>query len=217
MVKPPYGEKIDVQSKQQSIAIFEDLLKLLHPFMPFISEEIWQSLADRSPDQALVIAPWPQAGTANRILLDEFRIASEIVTGIRSIRKDKQIPNKEPLRLFARRNASPAHSFDPVIAHLTNLSGIDDVDNKVDSAFSFIVGTDEYYIPFGDSIDAEAEREKIEKELEYQKGFLASVDSKLSNERFVSKAPPAVLEAEQKKKADALSRIRMLEEQLAAL
>jgi valyl-tRNA synthetase len=217
MVKPPYGEQIDVTTKEACKAIFGDLLKLLHPFMPFISEEIWQKLDDRTPDQALVVASWPKGEDLNQVLLDEFCIAADVVTGIRAIRKDKQIPNKEPLRLFARRLATPARAFDPVVAHLTNLSGIEDVDSKVDSAFSFIVGTDEYYIPFGESIDTEAEREKIEKELQYQKGFLASVESKLSNERFVSKAPPAVLEAEQKKKADALSRIRLLEDQLSAL
>jgi len=218
MIKPPYGERIDIQTKEATVMIFEDLLRLLHPFMPFLTEEIWQLLRDRkSPEEALVIAAWPASGDNDSNLLEQFNTLTEIVSGIRNIRKDKNIPNKESIRLIAKRKDAAISVFDPVLLHLCNASAIETTHEQVEGAFSFIVGTDEYFVPFAESIDIEAEKDKLKKELEYQEGFLNSVQKKLSNDRFVNNAPVAVLDAERKKQSDAESRINAIREQLNSL
>jgi valyl-tRNA synthetase len=218
MVKPTYGSPIDSATKAATVGYFETVLKLLHPFMPFISEELWHHLGERKgPQEALVLAAWPEAGSGNAQLLKDFEQVQEVVTGVRNIRVDKQIPNKNAIELSIKKNESFNDSFDAVIQHLCNISTITYVDEKVEQAFSFMVGTNECYIPFGDTVDLEAEREKLEKELEYQKGFLNSVMKKLSNERFVNNAPDQVVDAERKKQADAESKIASLEEKLSAM
>ena len=218
MVKPVYGTPVDRATKEATVGYFEQVLKLLHPFMPFISEELWHQLRERtSPNEALIVAEWPKAGAVDDAVLAAFVNAQEVIAGIRNIRKEKQIPQKEALELSIRFNGQGDRSFDAAIAHLCNVSAISEVDALPEQAFSFLVGTHEYAVPFGETVDVEAEREKLAKEIEYQRGFLDSVRRKLSNEKFVSGAPAAVVDAEKKKEADALAKIAALEGQLAAL
>ncbi len=218
MVKPVYGNPIDRVTKEATVAYFESMLKLLHPFMPFISEEIWHHLRERKgPNDALIVAKWPEVSTPNEELLHAFTITMEEVTGVRNIRKMKQIPQKEALELSIKLNGKRTANFDTVIKHLCNVSELNSVTEKQEQAFSFMVGTNEYFIPFGDTVDIEAERLKLEKDLEYNRGFKTSVERKLSNEKFVSGAPEAVVDAERRKLADAESKIEALEAQLAAL
>ncbi len=218
MVKPVYGTPVDRATKEATVNYFEQMLKLLHPFMPFISEELWHQLRHRtSPADALIVAPWPSAGEVDHTVLKAFANAQEVIGGIRNIRKEKQIPQKEALELSIRFNGQGDRSFDAAIAHLCNVAAIAEVDALPEQAFSFLVGTHEYAVPFGETVDVEAEREKLAKEIEYQRGFLDSVRRKLSNEKFVSGAPAAVVDAEKKKEADALAKIAALEGQLAAL
>ena len=218
MVKPVYGTPVDRATKEATVGYFEQVLKLLHPFMPFISEELWHQLRERtSPNEALIVAEWPKAGAVDDAVLAAFVHAQEVIGGIRNIRKEKQIPQKEALELSIRFNGQGDRSFDAAIAHLCNVSAISEVDALPEQAFGFLVGTHEYAVPFGETVDVEAEREKLAKEIEYQRGFLDSVRRKLSNEKFVSGAPAAVVDAEKKKEADALAKIAALEGQLAAL
>lgn len=218
MVKPTYGSPIDSSTKQATVAFFETMLKLLHPFMPFISEELWHHLGERKgAKDALMLAAWPEASEVHEQLLRDFDQVKEVVTGIRNIRVDKQIPNKHAVALSIRKNEAFNEGFGSVIKHLCNVEEISYVNEKVEQAFSFLVGTNEFYIPFGDTVDLEAEREKIQKELDYNKGFLISVTKKLSNERFVNNAPEQVVAAERKKQADAEAKIASLEEKLATM
>ncbi len=218
MVKPVYGTPVDRATKEATVGYFEQVLKLLHPFMPFISEELWHQLRERtSPKEALIVAEWPKAGAVDASVLAAFTHAQEVIGGVRNIRKEKQIPQKDALELSIRFNGQGDRSFDAAVAHLCNVSTINVVDALPEQAFSFLVGTHEYAVPFGETVDVEAEREKLAKEIEYQRGFLDSVRRKLSNEKFVSGAPVAVVDAEKKKEADALSKIAALQGQLAAL
>ena len=218
MVKPVYGQPIDTVTIAATKKYFETILRLLHPFMPFISEEIWQLIDERKDaSESICMSDWPQAGTINEELLKSFNVAQDAVSGVRNIRKDKQIPNKIEVELSVKKNEALNSDFDPVIKHLCNVSEIKYVDDKVENAFSFLVGTNEYYVPFGETVDVEAEKDKIQKEIEYQRGFLISVEKKLSNERFVNNAPEQVVAAEKKKQADALSKIKTLEEKLSSL
>lgn len=218
MVKPPYGESMDATTYQATIGIFENLLKVLHPFMPFISEEIWQLLGERkNANESICVATWPQAGATNEQLLSSFDLFNEIVIGVRNVRKTNNIPNKEAIRLLV--NASDAHPkiFDASVAHLTNTSSIEYITDKPGSCFTFIVKGSEYFVPFTENVDVEAEKSKLMEELNYTKGFLKSVEGKLKNEKFVNNAPAQVLENERKKQADALSKIKLLEDKLSSL
>ena len=215
MVKPAYQQPIDQATLTATIEFLEDLLKLLHPFMPFLTEEVWHAIKERIDD--IIVADWPQTNTINNQVLTDFEVAAEVISGIRNIRKQKNIANKEVLDFSVKTNASLNIAFDSVIAKLGNLSSINYVDEKVEGAFSFLVKSNEYFIPLGASIDVEAELDKLQKELDYTKGFLKSVEGKLKNERFVNNAPEQVVAVERKKQADALSKITVLEEQIAAL
>ena len=215
MVKPAYQQPIDPSTLSTTIAYLEELLKLLHPFMPFLTEEVWHAIKERTDD--IIVADWPQENTINNEVLKDFEVAAEVISGIRNIRKQKNIANKELLDFSVKTNASLNTTFDSVIAKLGNLSSINYVDEKVEGAFSFLVKSNEYFIPLGVSIDVEAELDKLQKELDYAKGFLKSVEGKLKNERFVSNAPDQVVAVERKKQADTLSKITVLEEQIAAL
>jgi valyl-tRNA synthetase len=219
MVKPPYGEKIDEDTLEATLGYFENMLRLLHPFMPFISEEIWQRLDERStPKDALVVAAWPAEGEVNQDLLNDFRIASEVISAVRNERKRNQIAHKEPITLHVKVNQHHPGSFDAVIMHLCNLSSLSHVSEKTAGALSFMVAGNEYFIPVSEAgIDIEAELSKLEAELEYTRGFLLSVEKKLSNEKFVQGAPEAVVDAERKKHSDAVSKIAAIEEKIAAL
>ncbi|MBU2906106.1 valine--tRNA ligase [Arenibacter algicola] len=217
IIKPAYQQPIDRITFDVVIHIFEENLKLLHPFMPFLTEEVWQHIAERTPEQALVIAKWPSPQAINEDLIEGFNFAADIIAGIRTIRKEKNIPMKDALQLAVLNDGDISKDWDVVIAKLTNLSAIDYVDSAVDGALTFRVKSNEYFVPMIGAIDIEAEIKKLEEELEYTKGFLVSVRKKLSNERFVSNAPAQVIALERQKEADALAKIDTLEKSLASL
>jgi valyl-tRNA synthetase len=185
--------------------------------MPFITEEIWQHFKQRSAEEALIIADYPENAAYDENLLSNFERVKEIVSAVRNIRKEKNISFKESLDLFVMENERLEPEFDGVIQKLVNVSRIERVKEKVDKALSFRVGANEFFIPLLETIDIEAEREKLVKELEYNKGFLVSVQKKLSNERFVSNAPEKVIANERKKEADALAKIEVLEQSIRSL
>jgi valyl-tRNA synthetase len=217
MVKPGYKHPIDRKTYEATIDFFEDLLKLTHPFTPFISEELWHELRDRKEGDDIIVSSWPELESFESSILDNFTKAAEVITGVRNVRKENNIANKVKMELFVKENTALATEFDSVIKKLGNLSQLEYVTDKVANANSFLVDGNEYFIPFGDSIDVEAEKEKLTAELEYTKGFLKSVQKKLQNERFVSNAPEQVVEIERKKESDAKSKIAILEEKIAAL
>jgi valyl-tRNA synthetase len=217
IVKPAYQQPIDKTTFDQVIHIFEQNLKLLHPFMPFLTEEVWQHIAERTPEQALIIAEWPKAGDIDKHLISGFTFADEVISGIRTIRKEKNIPMKEALEVSVLNEGKISKDWDTVIRKLTNVSEISYTDAAVEGALSFRVKSNEYFIPISGAIDVEAEIAKIQEELKYTKGFLISVQKKLSNERFVNNAPEQVIAIERKKQADAEAKIETLEKSLASL
>ena len=215
MIKPAYQKPIDKVTLEATLSYFEDILKLLHPFMPFISEEIWSLISERTSEDRLIVASWPiETDIDSKILADE-KFAAEVISGIRTIRKEKNIPNKDQIELFVKRNETIDQSFDSVITKLGNLSVLNYVDKKVDGALSFRVKSNEYYVPLSGSINIEEEIATLTQELEYTKGFLNSVMKKLSNERFVNNAPEQVIANERKKKSDAEAKIKTIQEQLS--
>ena len=217
MVKPAYQQPIDAKTLKSVISFLEDNLKVLHPFMPFLSEEVWQDIAERTPEEALIIAEYPKMVTVNETLINDFKVASEVISGIRNIRKEKNIAFKDQIDFAVLNNDSINTNFDAVIEKLGNLSAIKYVTEKVDGALSFRVKSNEYFIPMGDAIDVEAEKAKLEEELNYTEGFLKSVQKKLSNERFVNNAPEQVIKIERQKEADALSKIETIKASLSSL
>ncbi|WP_026711581.1 valine--tRNA ligase [Flavobacterium filum] len=217
MIKPGYQQPIDSVTYQKAISFLEANLKLLHPFMPFLTEEIWQHIATRSTDEALIVSEWPTVSNTNQGLVDEFEFTKEVIAGIRTIRKEKNITFKDVLDVKVINKEKVSNRFDAVIIKLGNLSGIDEVTDKVNGALTFRVKSNEYFIPIAGSVNVSEEIEKLESELVYIKGFLASVQNKLSNEKFVSGAPEKVIEMERKKEADALAKIATIEESLTAL
>ena len=217
MVKPAYGAPIDKITQEAVVAILESNLKILHPFMPFLTEEIWQFLEKRTPEKALIIASWPEQKPYNQALLDDFEFASDIVSGIRTIRKEKNIAFKNPIELLVLNKESQTKDFDVIITKLGNISNLTYTTETVENALSFRVKSNEYFIPANDSIDVAAELLKLEEELKYTEGFLKSVQKKLSNERFVSGAPEQVVASEKKKEADAVAKIDTLKASLKNL
>ncbi|MDO6492790.1 MULTISPECIES: valine--tRNA ligase [unclassified Cellulophaga] len=217
IVKPAYQKPIDKTTYNALITVFEQNLKLLHPFMPFLTEEVWQHIEDRTPEQALVVAQWPKQQKVDETIIANFDFAAEVVSGVRTIRKNKNIPMKEALELSVLNAENVSKEWDVVIAKLTNVSSINYADAAVDGALSFRVKSNEYFIPMVGAIDIEAEIKKIEEELKYTKGFLVSVQKKLSNERFVNNAPDKVIDVERKKQADAEAKIETLEKSLKGL
>jgi valyl-tRNA synthetase len=217
MIKPGYEQPIDSKTLEATKDFFENLLKLMHPFTPFVAEELWHQLRNRAEGDDIIIAKWPEVKTVNSSVLSKFTIAEEVITNIRNVRKNNNIANKVKLELFVRKNKDLDTAFDSVIVKMGNLSLMEYVSEKVNNTNSFIVDGSEYFIPFGDTIDVEAEKEKINEELTYTKGFLKSVQGKLKNERFVAGAPEQVVAVERKKEADALAKIALLEEKLASL
>ncbi len=217
IIKPGYQQPIDLITKEGVIFHFEQLLKILHPFMPFLTEEIWQYMASRSEDEALIIASWPEAKPVNEGLISDFDMASEVVSGIRNIRKQKNISFKEKIGFSVVNNENVSASFDEVIMKLGNLEHIDYVTEAVDGALTFRVRANEYFIPMEGSIDVEAEIKKLMDELNYTEGFLKSVQKKLANERFVNGAPEQVVASERKKESDALAKIETLKASLSSL
>ncbi len=211
-IKPAYQAPIDSKTYLSTIEMLETVLKLLHPFMPFITEEIWHLIKVREDD--IIVAQWPVASSVDTSVLQSFNIGAEVISGIRNIRKSKQIPNKEALSLSIKINGDFDKSIDVLIAKMSNLTHIDYVDEKVNGAFSFRVRSNEFFVPLGQSVDVEAELEKLNQELVYTKGFLNSVNKKLSNQRFVDSAPEQVVAMEKKKQSDAQTKINMLENQI---
>jgi len=217
IIKPAYQQPIDKTSYDAVINILEQNLKLLHPFMPFLTEEIWQHIAERSPEEALIVSEWPKSEKVDSELIKDFDFAAEVVSGIRNIRKEKNIPMKEALEVSVLNEEKVSSDWDTVICKLTNVSSIAYVDVTVEGALTFRVKSNEYFIPMDGAIDMTAEIEKIQEELKYTKGFLQSVQKKLSNERFVNNAPEQVVAIEKKKAADAEAKIETLEKSLASL
>jgi valyl-tRNA synthetase len=215
MVKPAYQQPIDIKTLAASVGFFEKLMQVLHPFMPFITEEIWHLLNDRG-EESIMLSQMPAAGAFNPELLNWFEQASEAVIGIRNIRKDKNLPFKDKVDLMIKGD-NPAKYFDEVVAKLGNISSFSYVETKPAASAGFVVKATEYYIPLGQGVDLEAEKEKLMKELEYTQGFLASVEKKLNNEKFVSNAKPEVVENERQKQADAIGRIEILKASLSDL
>ena len=216
MIKPAYGQPVSREVYDQTLVFFDNLLHLLHPFMPFITEELWQHLCERQDGESLMVSPMAAPASYDGHLLQQFEAVKEVVSSIRSIRLQKNIAQKEALALQVV-GGNPIAAFDAVLTKMCNLSGITVVDAKTEGAAAFMVGTTEYAVPLGNLIDVEAEIARMEAELKHKEGFLQGVLKKLSNEKFVSHAPAAVIELERKKQADAESIIKSLKESIAAL
>ncbi len=217
LVKPGYRQPIDRTTYEATLGYFEKLLQLLHPFMPFVTEEIWHRIAARKDGESIMVSRMPEAKPYDAKLLEEFALVKETISAIRSIRKDKNIPNRETAELLVRPDENYHPYYNPVLVKMANLSDIRTVEAKAENAASFIVKSTEYFVPLGDGIDVEAELAKLTADLKYQEGFLASVMKKLGNERFVQNAPAAVVENEQAKKNDSETKIKALREQIALL
>ena len=217
IIKPAYQQPIDQVTFEKAIEMLENNLKLLHPFMPFLTEEIWQHIADRTTEQAIIVSEWPKAKSFDEKLISNFDFTIEVISGIRTIRKDKNIPFKDAIDLKVVNNEKTSTHFDSVICKLGNITNLEYVSDKVDGALSYRVKSNEYFIPITGTIDLAAEINKLTEELNYTKGFLKSVEAKLSNEKFVNGAPEKVLEIERKKQADALAKIATIEQSIAGL
>jgi valyl-tRNA synthetase len=217
MIKPEFGKPIDKVTYDKTVTLFETLLKALHPFMPFITEELWHELQERKEKECIIIGSWPKTSPFDNSILKEGNTAFELITQVRNARNAKGISPKESLKLYqSPENKVTMNSFWTIVKKLSNINEVYSSPEKP-SGVSFMVGTAEFIIPLEGKVDVEKERESILKDIEYQRGFMASVDKKLSNEKFVSGAPPQVIEMERKKKADAESKIKALEESLARL
>lgn len=219
MVKPAYQQPIDNVTYLSVIGYFEKLLQLLHPFMPFITEEIWHLIRERREEESIMLTRQPEPVGYDQELIDKFVFAEEVIMAIRNVRKEKNIPQKEPIRLFIRKNnnQTPYPTFDSLVGKLCNISSIDYLEEKVDGCLSLIVGSTEFFIPLSGQIDIAEELKKLEDELAYTTGFIGKVQQKLGNESFVKNAPESVVAAERKKQDDATARIRVLEEQIKEL
>ncbi len=217
MVKPAFGEPIDSATLEATRGFFDSLLRLLHPFMPFITEQLWQNLAPRRESESIMICRMPEAAEYYERRLARFELVKEVVTAIRNIRRSKNIPNREPLALNVIADDNYPQEYAPVIIRMAGLSGIAAVEEKDPAAASFIVKTTQYFVPLGGMIDTEAELKKLTDELAYLEGFLASVMKKLSNERFVNGAPQKVVETEYAKRNDAEAKIKAIRERIEAL
>ena len=216
MIKPAYGQPISKAVYDTTIGFFDNLLHLLHPFMPFMTEELWQHIVDRKDGESLMVSPMVAPGKVDEAIVQQFEVVKEIISNVRSIRLQKNIAQKEALELQAV-GENPVAAFNAVITKMCNLSSIAVVEAKADGAAAFMVGTTEYAVPLGNMIDVEAEIARMEAELKHKEGFLQGVLKKLSNEKFVNNAPAAVIELERKKQADAESIIKSLKESIAAL
>ncbi len=214
IVKPEYTRPIDAKTYEKTVHYFECMMQLLHPFIPFITEEIWQSLTKRNDGESIMNSQIHIKPTCNTATIELYEEAKEIVTGIRHVRKNKQIAFKETVELHAKSSAIHTSSFLPIIQKLGNVSSVFECTEEIENAVSFRIGVAEFFIPIAMAVNTDEEKQKINEELNYTKGFLAIVNKKLSNEKFVSGAPTHVVEAEQKKKADALEKIKMLEKRL---
>jgi valyl-tRNA synthetase len=217
MIKPGYQHPIDKVTFNKAIEMLEANLKLLHPFMPFLTEEIWQYIAERTPEQALIIAEYPKVTSFDAKLIADFEFTTEVIAGLRTIRKEKNIAMKEAIDLKVLNSEKVSTYFDSVIMKLGNIISLEYITVKIDGALTYRVKSNEYFIPVSGTIDVAAEIAKLTEELKYIQGFLRSVQGKLSNEKFVGGAPEKVLEIERKKEADALAKIATIEQSLKSL
>ena len=229
MVKPDYEAPIDRVTYDATITFFEQMTRVLHPFVPFITEEVWHQLRDRADDDYVIVAPWPQPVTtisqqqADATLLGGGDMVIDVVTNLRNLRNSRQLSPKEGLPLFIKTDAPEVYrQFDSIIRKLANVTDVTFTEDPIEGAASFRVNAiqgrpDEFYVPLEDAIDPAAERERLEKERDYHVGFLKTVKKKLGNERFVQNAPEAVVALERKKLTDAEAKIAAIEEQLRGL
>ncbi|MBP3611891.1 MAG: valine--tRNA ligase [Rikenellaceae bacterium] len=217
MVKPAYGDAIDECTLKAVKSIFERLMQMLHPFMPFLTEEIWQDIAERKEGESICVSAAKVAEEADEKLLARFELAKEVISAVRNVRKQKNLPNKDALTLKVIVDENYPAEYEAVITKMANLTSVERVEEKDATAAAFIVKTTQYFVPLGGLIDVEAERQKMSEELTYLEGFLASVMKKLSNERFVSSAPEKVVANERAKKADAEAKIAAIKERLEQL
>ncbi len=216
MVKPAYGQPIDRNTYDTTLAFFDHLLKLLHPFIPFITEELWQALEPRKDGESIMYAQWPELGFIDENLINDFENTKEIIAGIRTIRLQKNIANKVALELYVKGQYQP--TWNAIIEKISNIQSIRQLEHELDvNTANFLVGTTEFIVPIGDMIDKDKEIEKIEADIKYYEGFLLSVMKKLGNEKFVAHAKPEVVELERKKKSDAESKLATLKESLNKL
>ncbi|HNE28347.1 MAG TPA: class I tRNA ligase family protein, partial [Saprospiraceae bacterium] len=221
-VKPTFGQPIDRKTYEATVDVFSDLMIVLHPFMPFVTEEIWHQLRDRSQQGDCIVQRWPSAKAWDADLVNVMETAKDVIGKIRDVRNQNQIKPREELKVLVQDSESARKLYArdglrELVVKMAVLSELTFTNTEAANAKSFIAGTEKYYVELNQEIDAEAEREKIEKELEYQRGFVRSIEAKLSNERFVSGAPAQVVENERKKLADGLARIQILEESLTKL
>lgn len=219
-IKPEFvdgkAQPIDKATYDATINYLESLLKLMHPWMPFVTEEIWHLIKERSEKDCIIVAPWPEVKKTDAKQLAEFEVCKEIVAMIRNIRAQKQLSPKEKLELIEKSDAQHSY-FDELVKKLANLSSLTYKKEKVEGAFSFMIKSTEFFVPLSKNINVDEEKARIAKELDYNKGFLTSVQKKLANEKFVANAKPELIELERKKQADAEAKIKALEDQLAAL
>lgn len=217
MVKPGFEQPIDRTTYGKTVSLFEELLQLLHPFMPFITEEIWQNLRERKDGESIMISVMPDDTQYDAGLLNEFENVKEVIVGIRNIRKQHNVAFKDELELKVKENARYPQQFESIIRKMGNISRIDTITESEKGAWGFIADTVEYFIPATGQVNTEEETAKLQEELSYTQGFLRSVAGKLSNEKFVSGAPAQVVENERKKQADAEAKIKAIEARLAEL
>lgn len=217
MVKPEYGQPISSKTYSEVISIMEDNLKILHPFVPFVTEEIWQHISKRSPEDALIIASWPKTEGFDAQLIKDFDFNAQVISGVRTIRKEKNISFKKSIVLSVINSEKTTARFDPVIKKLGNISEVKYISEKPEGALSFRVKSNEYFVPVTGSINVEEEIAKLTEELKYNQGFLRSVQNKLKNERFISGAPEKVIAMEKQKEADSLAKIETIKASLAGL
>ncbi|MBR5650923.1 MAG: valine--tRNA ligase [Bacteroidales bacterium] len=219
IIKPPYGELMDKTTYQNAVDFLEELMQILHPFMPFVTEEVWHNIKPRGENESIMVTRMPEATSYDASILAQFEFAAEVIAAIRTQRVEKNIKPKQPITLYIKKNNNEVkdETFDSVVSKLTNIEKIEYVSEKVDGALSFIVRSTEFYIPVPSTIDVAIELEKLQKELEYAQGFLKAVEKKLNNERFVSSAPEKVVAMERKKKEDATNKIAVIEEQIRNL
>ena len=214
MIKPAYGAPADSTTLASVRSLFGRLMQMLHPFMPFLTEEIWQDLAPRAAGESICVSRMPVAGEIDETLLARFELAKEVISHLRNLRKQKNLPNKEQLSLKVMADANYPSEYEPVIMKMANLSSIERIGERDASSEAFIVKTTQYFVPLGGLMDVEVERKKLTDELNYLEGFLASVMKKLSNQRFVESAPEKVVANERAKKTDAEAKISAIRERL---
>ena len=217
ILKPEFSKPIDKKTYESLIIIFENNLKLLHPFMPFISEELWQSISERKVDQALVISKWPIVAEFDTVIIEDFKFISDVITSVRALRKKYSISFKESIELSVLNKENITEKYDSIIVKLCNINSLLYVNSEVNDAISFRVKTNTYYVPLSNEVNIEDEILKLENELSYNIGFLNSVDKKLSNKKFVKNAPEKVIDIEMKKKSDAMAKIDLLRKSIKKL